>query len=129
MKRIAATALALACVLATPVWAALKPGDTAPVFTAQAALDGSEAFDPRKAVTQFLEYQASHPEFAAGVATWVTVGILLFVLGTLILIWSETHAMLGLSNLSAPRPRAEVTRTQRCALPRVRTLPRGASAG
>jgi hypothetical protein len=96
---------------------------------AQAALDGSEAFDPRKAVTQFLEYQASHPEFAAGVATWVTVGILLFVLGTLILIWSETHAMLGLSNLSAPRPRAEVTRTQRCALPRVRTLPRGASAG
>ena len=39
MKRIAATALALACVLATPVWAALKPGDTAPVFTAQAALD------------------------------------------------------------------------------------------
>jgi peroxiredoxin len=42
MKRIAATALALACVLATPVWAALKPGDTAPVFTAQAALDGKD---------------------------------------------------------------------------------------
>ena len=42
MKRIATTALALACVLATPVWAALKPGDTAPVFTAQAALDGKD---------------------------------------------------------------------------------------
>ena len=42
MKRIAATAFALACVLATPVWAALKPGDTAPVFTAQAALDGKD---------------------------------------------------------------------------------------
>ena len=32
MKRIAATALALACIVATPVWAALKPGDTAPIF-------------------------------------------------------------------------------------------------
>lgn len=42
MKRIAATAIALACVLATPVWAALKPGDTAPAFTAQAALDGKD---------------------------------------------------------------------------------------
>lgn len=42
MKRIAATALALACVLAAPAWAALKPGDTAPVFTAQAALDGKD---------------------------------------------------------------------------------------
>ncbi len=42
MKRIAATAMALACVLATPVWAALKPGDAAPVFTAQAALDGKD---------------------------------------------------------------------------------------
>jgi len=42
MKRIAATALALACVLATPVWAALKPGDAAPDFTAQAALDGKD---------------------------------------------------------------------------------------
>jgi peroxiredoxin len=42
MKRIVATAIAFACVLATPVWAALKPGDTAPVFTAQAALDGKD---------------------------------------------------------------------------------------
>jgi|GEM_PF-2236219 len=42
MKRIAVTAFALACVLATPAWAALKAGDTAPVFTAQAALDGKD---------------------------------------------------------------------------------------
>jgi peroxiredoxin Q/BCP len=42
MKRIAATALALACIVATPVWAALKPGDTAPIFTAQVALDGKD---------------------------------------------------------------------------------------
>ncbi|MCA0250277.1 MAG: peroxiredoxin [Proteobacteria bacterium] len=42
MNRIAATALALACVLSTPVWAALKPGDAAPDFTAQAALDGKD---------------------------------------------------------------------------------------
>lgn len=42
MKRIAATALALGCLVATSAWAALKPGDTAPVFTARAALDGKE---------------------------------------------------------------------------------------
>ena len=42
MKRIAATVLALGCVMATSAWAALKPGDAAPVFTAQAALDGKD---------------------------------------------------------------------------------------
>ena len=42
MKQIAATALALGCIMATSAWAALKPGDAAPVFTAQAALDGKE---------------------------------------------------------------------------------------
>ena len=42
MKRIAATAFALVCIVATPVWAALKPGDAAPDFTAQAALDGKD---------------------------------------------------------------------------------------
>jgi hypothetical protein len=83
---------------------------------AQAALDAGEAFDPRKAMTEFLEYQASHPEFAAGVATWVTVGILLFVIGTVILVWSEAHAMLGLSNLSAPpdTPRERETALRAC---------------
>ena len=42
MKRMAATALSLACVLATPSWAALKPGDAAPDFTAAAALGGRD---------------------------------------------------------------------------------------
>ena len=42
MKRIAATALALACVLTTQVCAALKPGDAAPDFTAQAAVGGKD---------------------------------------------------------------------------------------
>ncbi len=42
MKRMTATVLALACVLATPSWAALKPGDAAPAFTAQAALGGQD---------------------------------------------------------------------------------------
>lgn len=91
------------------VYLALTAGAAAeePEDHAQAVLDAAEAFDPRKAVTEFLEYQASHPEFAAGVATWVTVGILLFATGTVILIWSETHAMLGLQSLCVPAtPRA-----------------------
>ena len=42
MKRMAATVLAFGCIVATSAWAALKPGDAAPVFTAQAALDGKD---------------------------------------------------------------------------------------
>jgi peroxiredoxin len=42
MNRLAATALVLGCVLATPSLAALKPGDAAPDFTAQAAVGGQE---------------------------------------------------------------------------------------
>lgn len=42
MKRTAALALLLGCVLATPSYAALKPGDAAPDFTAMAALGGEE---------------------------------------------------------------------------------------
>ena len=42
MKRTAALALLLGCVLATPSYAALKPGDAAPDFTAKAALGGEE---------------------------------------------------------------------------------------
>jgi peroxiredoxin len=42
MKRLAATALLFGCVLATPSLAALKPGDSAPDFTAQAAVGGQE---------------------------------------------------------------------------------------
>ncbi len=43
MKRSATVALLFAAALATPSFAAMKPGDTAPAFTAQAAV-GGEAF-------------------------------------------------------------------------------------
>src|SRR5215471_12641026 len=43
MKRSATVALLFAAALATPSFAAMKPGDTAPTFTAQAAV-GGEAF-------------------------------------------------------------------------------------
>ncbi len=42
MKRVAALALLFGCVVATPSFAALKPGDAAPDFTAKAALGGEE---------------------------------------------------------------------------------------
>ena len=42
MKRIATAALVVAGVLATPSFAAMKPGDKAPDFTAQAAVGGEE---------------------------------------------------------------------------------------
>jgi thioredoxin-dependent peroxiredoxin len=42
MNRLAFGALILGCVLAAPAFAALKPGDAAPVFTAQAAVGGQE---------------------------------------------------------------------------------------
>jgi thioredoxin-dependent peroxiredoxin len=42
MKRIATASLLLAGLIATPSFAAMKPGDAAPVFTAQAAVGGEE---------------------------------------------------------------------------------------
>jgi peroxiredoxin Q/BCP len=42
MKRIATAALLAASVLAAPAFAAMKPGDTAPDFTATATLGGQE---------------------------------------------------------------------------------------
>src|SRR3954463_16351976 len=42
MKRTATAALLLVAALAMPSFAAVKPGDTAPIFTAQAALGGEE---------------------------------------------------------------------------------------
>src|ERR1700730_18182974 len=42
MKRLATLALLFGCVEATPSFAALKPGDAAPDFTAMAALGGEE---------------------------------------------------------------------------------------
>ena len=42
IKRLTSAALVLGCVFATPSLAALKPGDAAPDFTAQAALGGED---------------------------------------------------------------------------------------
>ena len=42
MTRFTAAAFVIGCVLATPALAALKPGDKAPDFTAQAAVGGDE---------------------------------------------------------------------------------------
>ena len=42
MKHFAAGGLLLASLIATPAWAALKPGDAAPDFTAQAAVGGKD---------------------------------------------------------------------------------------
>jgi peroxiredoxin len=42
MKRLTVGSVVLACLIATPVWAALKPGDAAPDFTAQAAVGGKD---------------------------------------------------------------------------------------
>ena len=42
MKRVAAVFLVLGCLVAVPAFAALKPGATAPDFTAQAAIGGKE---------------------------------------------------------------------------------------
>jgi thioredoxin-dependent peroxiredoxin len=42
MNRIATLAVALGCIVATPCLAALKPGDAAPDFTAQAAVGGDQ---------------------------------------------------------------------------------------
>ncbi len=42
MTRLAAAALAFGCLVATPSFAELKPGDAAPDFTAQAAVGGKE---------------------------------------------------------------------------------------
>ena len=42
MTRLASSALILGCILAAPAFAALKPGDAAPDFTAQAAVGGQE---------------------------------------------------------------------------------------
>jgi hypothetical protein len=38
--------------------------------------------------------QESHPEFAAGIATWITAGLVMFITGTAILLYSEIQAML-----------------------------------
>ena len=54
----------------------------------------TKPFDPRDAIAKVAAYQASHPEFAAGIITWLTLGLLLFTIGTALFVYSEIRAML-----------------------------------
>eukprot|EP00960_Hanusia_phi_P023435 691858-Hanusia_phi.AAC.6 len=44
-------------------------------------------------MSEIREFEA-HPEFAAGIATWLTIGIVLFILGLLLFLYSEIQAVL-----------------------------------
>lgn len=84
--------LLLAAVLAAAVLAPARADE-------EPAGDGEERapdapFDPREAVAKTVAYQEAHPEFAAGIATWLTAGLVLLVTGTGLLLFSEFRAML-----------------------------------
>lgn len=101
----AGSGCALVALLAVALAAVPAAADEEP---AAIELPTRPSFDPRAAVTKVAEYQAAHPEFAAGIATWVTAGISLFILGNVVLVWSEIQAMLGRSlplPPCMPRPR------------------------
>lgn len=87
----AGSGCALVALLAVALAAVPAAADEEP---AAIELPTRPSFDPREAVTKVAEYQAAHPEFAAGIATWVTAGISLFILGNVVLVWSEIQAML-----------------------------------
>lgn len=53
-----------------------------------------EPFNPRKAISNLVEYQTEHPEFAAGVATWMTIGTILFLIAFVLFLYSEIKAVL-----------------------------------
>jgi hypothetical protein len=51
-------------------------------------------FDPREAFAKLAAYQASNPEFAAAIATYIIAGVITFTLGTVLFLYSEIKAML-----------------------------------
>jgi hypothetical protein len=53
-----------------------------------------EEFNPREAISNLVEYQEEHPDFAAGVATWLTVGTIIFLLAFILFLYSEIKAVL-----------------------------------
>jgi hypothetical protein len=71
---------------------------------AQNATDGNSSFldmdadlkpfNPREAISNLVEYQTENPEFAADIATWMLFGIILFLMGFCILLFSEIKAVL-----------------------------------
>jgi len=57
-------------------------------------VDVPEEFNPREAISNLVEYQEEHPNFAAGVATWLTVGTIIFLLAFILFLYSEIKAVL-----------------------------------
>jgi hypothetical protein len=53
-----------------------------------------QGFNFRHALSELAAYQAEHPDFAAGVGIWMTVGTILLVFGLIIFLFSEIKAVL-----------------------------------
>lgn len=54
----------------------------------------TEQFNPREAIANLAEYQNEHPEFAAGVATWLTIGMIIWLIAFILFLYSEIKAVL-----------------------------------
>jgi hypothetical protein len=54
----------------------------------------TEQFNPREAIANLAEYQNEHPEFAAGVATWLTIGTIIYMIAFILFLYSEIKAVL-----------------------------------
>eukprot|EP00286_Rhodomonas_abbreviata_P008284 CAMPEP_0181319710 /NCGR_PEP_ID=MMETSP1101-20121128/17724_1 /TAXON_ID=46948 /ORGANISM="Rhodomonas abbreviata, Strain Caron Lab Isolate" /LENGTH=305 /DNA_ID=CAMNT_0023427343 /DNA_START=13 /DNA_END=930 /DNA_ORIENTATION=- len=51
-------------------------------------------FNPRLAIANLVAYQDEHVEFAASIATWITIGTILLILALILFIFSEIQAVL-----------------------------------
>jgi uncharacterized membrane protein len=54
----------------------------------------TEQYNPREAIANLAEYQNEHPEFAAGVATWLTIGMIIWLIAFILFLYSEIKAVL-----------------------------------
>jgi hypothetical protein len=86
--------LLLAAVLAAAVLVRPARADEEPAGDEGEERTPDPPFDPREAVAKVVTYQESHPDFAAGIATWLTAGLVMLVTGTGLLVFSEVRAML-----------------------------------
>jgi hypothetical protein len=53
-----------------------------------------QAFTVRHAVGSVSQYQKSHPEFAASIGIWIIVGNIFFIIGLIMMLFSEIKAVL-----------------------------------
>lgn len=60
----------------------------------EAEMEDRNKFNPRHAVARLAFYQDEHPEFAAGIATWLVTGTIFIVIGLVLFIYSEVQAVL-----------------------------------